>query len=154
MYLRPATLADIPQLTTLFLRLKQGGPYAFIPHDLPTAQRAMRQCVSGPGKYLRVIVAGDVLVAALMGGTQPFWWGKRRYASDYALFSQIPRGGEWLVRDFCGWAWKQPGVVEVLMGQSSGDAIEATRALFEGLGFERVGGIFRLTRYEAMGREA
>lgn len=154
MQLRPATLADIPQLTKLFLRLKQGGAYAFIPHDLPTAQRAMRQCVSGPGKYFRVIEVGGLIVAALMGGTQPFWWGKRRYASDYALFSQAPRAGERLVQDFCAWAWKQPGVVEVLMGQSSGDAIEATAALFDGLGFERAGGIFRLTRYEALGRQA
>lgn len=154
MNVRPATLADISQLTPLFLRLKRSGPYAFVPHDLDDARHAMRCCISAPTKYLGVIELNGEIHAALMGGTEKFWWGKRRFASDYALFSQLPKGGELLVRDFCAWAWRQRGVVEVLLGQSSGDAIGATREFFGSLGFEQAGGIFRLTRYEALGAAA
>jgi hypothetical protein len=154
MQVRRASLTDIPRLTELFLRLKRSGPYGFIPHDLECARKMMRHCIGNPQRWFGVVDVNGEIHAALMGGVEQFWWSKRRYASDLAFFSQVPRGGELLISAFCSWAWKQRGVVEVLLGQSSGDALEATRSLFASLNFEEAGGIFRLTRYDALGAVA
>lgn len=154
MNLRQATHADIPKLVELFIRLKRVGPYAFQPHDLERARKVMRQCISSAQGYLGVVELNEQIYAALMGVTDGFWWGPRRYASDLAFFSQAPRAGELLVKDFCSWAWKQNGVIEVLIGQSSGLDIEATHYLFESLGFDHRGGLYALSRYEAEGKAA
>ena len=147
-------MQDVPALCELFLRLKRAGQYAFTPHDQDQATRTLRQCISSATKYARVVEHEGQIRAVLLGATQQFWWGKRRFASDFALFSQLPGAGQALVQDFCDWAWKQPGVIEVLIGQSSADSIDATQTLFQDMGFERAGGLFRLTRYEALGRAA
>ena len=154
MLLRSATLQDVPALCELFLRLKRAGQYAFIPHDMPQAQRTLRQCISSATKYARVVESRGKICAALLGSTEQFWWGKRRYASDFAFFSQYPGAGKELVENFCSWAWKQPGVIEVLLGQSSGDAVCETTGWFKSLGFEHTGGMYRLTLYTALGRAA
>lgn len=154
MELRDATHPDIANLCELFLRLKRMGPYALQPHDLDRARSTMRRCISSPQGYFKVLEVNGELRGGLMGVVEEFWWSGRRYASDLAIFSQMPRGGELLVRDFCTWAWKQRAVIEVLIGQSSGDSIDATHNLFTSMGFEHAGGLYRLTRYEALGAVA
>lgn len=150
MNLRAATLADVTAIVEYFLKVKRATPYATTTHNVEDMRKTVRQCISSPTKYLGLIEADGVIYAALLGTVEWFWWGRHKYATDYAFWSLCPRGGELLVKDFCGWAWKQPHVLEVLLGQSSGVQIEATHALFTSLGFEHTGGIFRLSRYDAM----
>lgn len=152
--IRLATHADIPALIEHFLRLKRVSPYVTTPHNLDCARATMRRCISSPSGRLALAEHRGKIVGALMGETVQFWWGGRHYATDHAMFSTVPGVGAALIADFCQWAWSRPNVVEVLLGQSSGDEPERTRAMFEGLGFERAGGIYRLSRYDATMRGA
>lgn len=149
MNLRPATLADVPAIVDFFLKVKKGSLYAGFKHNLEDMRLTMRQCISDPQKYLSIIEVEGVVYGALLGTLAWHWWGRHKYATDFAFFSQAPSGGERLMKDFCQWAWKKPHVIEVLVGQSSGMEIEATHSLFTSLGFEHAGGIYRLSRYDA-----
>lgn len=148
--IRQATHADIPVLIELFLRLKRASPYVTAPHSLERARATMRRCISSPSGYLALAEHQGKIVGALMGETIEYWWSGRHYATDHSMFSTMPGAGSALVEDFCRWAWSRPNVLEVLVGQSSGDEPARTRALFEHLGFEYAGGLFRLARYDAM----
>ncbi len=148
--IRQATHADIPQLVEFFLAFKRRSPYATITHDLDRARATMRRCISSPGGYLALAMPEGKIVAALMGETFEHWWSSRHYATDHILVSYQSGAGEALVRDFCRWAWSRPNVVEVLLGQSSGRHVDGAQMFYEGLGFERCGGLYRLSRYEAM----
>lgn len=146
---RPATHSDIPAMCALFLALKRKSDYVTIPHDLERAKATMRRCITSPQAYAGVVEDDGEVVAVLIGVTDTFWWGPRRYVSDIGFYSARWSAGRLLARHFIDWAWRQRGVVEVLMGESSGLGSRATRAFYEDLGFRSVGGMYRLSRYEA-----
>lgn len=154
MIVRAADHSDIPAIVGLFLRLKRASDYVTIPHDVDRSKATIRRCISSPQAYAKVAVSktGEI-VGCFLGVVDALWWSSRRYASDIGFFSQIPGAGDALLDDFESWAWQQNGVVEVLVAQSSGVAVDQTDRWYQGKGYARVGGVFRKTRYEALGQE-
>lgn len=152
--IRLAAHGDIKEIVDLFLRLKRVSDYAFIPHNQERAMLTIRRCISSPQGYAKVSASkSGAITGCLLGVADQLWWSTRRYASDIGFFSQIPGDGQELVADFEAWAWRQNGVVEVLLAQSSGCDVERTDAWYQSLGYTRAGGVFRKTRYEALGQE-
>lgn len=150
MHVRQATHSDIPAIVELLLAMKRQSAYCTIPHDLERVRATIRRCISSPQGYAGVVEFRDKPGAVLLGVADQLWWGPRRYTSDIAYYSAAPGAGILLVRDFIGWSWKQRGVIEVLLGQSSGIELAGTDQFFTALGFERAGGIWRMSRYESL----
>jgi hypothetical protein len=155
MTIRAATHQDIPEIVSLFLRLKRVSDYAMIPHDTERSKATIRKCISSPQAYAKVALSkSGEIVGCLLGVVDSLWWSKLRYASDIGFFSQVPGAGSDLVDDLEAWAWRQNGVVEVLLAQSSGVDVDRTDHWYQSKGYARVGGVFRKTRYEAFGQES
>ena len=151
MHVRQADHGDIPQIVELLLAMKRQSAYRTIPHDLVRVKATIRRCITSPQGYCGVVETGEgALGGVLLGVTDQLWWGPRRSASDIAYYSTAPGAGILLVRDFIDWAWKQRGVVEVLMGQTSGIEVAGVRYFFRAMGFEEAGGVFRLSRYDSL----
>lgn len=150
MHVRQASHSDIPQIVELLLAMKRQGAYRTQPHDLERVRATIRRCISSPQGYAGVVDFRGKVGAVLLGVADTFWWGPRRYTSDITYHSAAPGGGILLVHDFLAWSWKQRGVIEVLLGQTSGIELAETDHFFRAIGFERAGGIWRMSRYESL----
>lgn len=81
----------------------------------------------------------------LIGVTNQVWYSGQKEAYDLMfMVSEEGRGyGGMLARRFVRWARQQPGVVQVILSEALG-ASERTERMYERLGFNYVGKVFRL----------
>jgi hypothetical protein len=146
--IRRATLADVEPMIDMLMRVKRASVYATVSVDKDRARKQMRQCISAPQAYAGVAEVDGKIVGALLGIKDPLWFSRMLEAKDIVFGCVDPKVSTPLLRDFIAWAWRDPRVVNVLMSQSSGQNIERTQQWFASQGFEVVGGVFRLGRYD------
>lgn len=146
--LRPATLADVPAIEDLGQRLKRRSPFATWPYDREQALKTIRTCISSKMGFAWVAERRGKIVAVLLGTVQRMWFSSASVASDFMIYAEQPGAGFALINEFLDWAWSRPSVRSVMIGQSSGIDMGDFDALLTKLNFQRVGGLYEISRFD------
>lgn len=138
--IRLATLADIPAIEQFMLAMKRRTELVTVKVEFERARKIMRQCVSSPQGFAAVAEHGGRITGVLLGIVDNYWFSMDRYASDIAFFSRRRGDGAALLARFKEWADNKSATL--LMGQSSGQHMDATRRFYESQGLVCVGHVF------------
>lgn len=153
MSVRKATLSDVDGILALGMRVKPRTVYATVPVDKVRAHRTCRQCISAPTAFAMVHDDAGKIDAALLGVTEEMWFSSRREAKDIVFVSENPMASCALVEEFKAWSWRDPRVAHCVLAQSSGVNVAGTERWMERMGFERVGGVFMVGRWDVEGQK-
>lgn len=151
--IRTATHSDVDGMLELMLRVKPNSIYAFVPFSKERARKTIRQCISGPQAYAKVAEFEGKIVALLLAVKDQMFFSERLEAKDIVFLCEKPQCSTPLLRDFLAWAWTDQRVANVLMAQSSGIEVARTTEWFQREGFELVGGVFYLNRWDVEGQK-
>lgn len=92
--------------------------------------------------YFRICVKDDEVLGGFFGGIGPTFFSATLIAKDYAWFVKPSARGSCaavaLLADFEEWAQAR-GVRHIVIGQSTGVQMQATKMLYERLGYETIG---------------
>lgn len=143
--IRPATPADYDQLLALGRAMHAESRYAGM--DLHEPKLVQWFDLAAERGFLRVwqdpdgSIQGGLL--AMIGET---WFGRDLLAYDLALFIVPGRRGGIIAARLCQayveWAIAA-GAAEISIGTTTGVQTEAAERLYQGLGFERIGALYR-----------
>lgn len=146
---RPATVADIPEMVAMGRALHDESPrYARLGFDQEKVEQLIRSMVVGtlvtdPTGGALVAEKGGKLVGMIGGFIASPFFSRDKFASDYTFYvrpEQRRRGRAAiaLMRAFEAWAAEQ-GAVDILPGISTMIDAESTVSFYEKLGYERYG---------------
>lgn len=141
---RDATHDDIPALVALGAIMHAESRHSFMAYGAEKVAETLRALI-GSG-FVRVHVKDDVIDGVMVGYMGEPWFSTERVASELALFV-IPgrRGGMaawYLLSEFAAWAEEQ-GAREITLAISTGVRIDETGQMYQRLGYEHVGGVFK-----------
>lgn len=145
----PIVPADFVEVIELGRDMHQESVYRQF--DFSPAKYAMllHMCISDPTTHFaRIAVTGtDEIIGVLLGEISEHYFGTDLIASDYLWYvAPAHRGskaGVMLLKEYQEWA-KDRDAVAIYMGISSGLRPEKTGALLEKLGYDLVGGNYKL----------
>lgn len=102
--IRRATLADLPSIEDMLLRMKGRTEFRTTKVDFDRARLAARQCVSNAGRGFAIVaVHADRITGALFAAVDRWWFSPERFASN--LFFHSTRGdGRAMLAMFKEWA--------------------------------------------------
>lgn len=141
---------DLPDLLRLGRMMHAESRYRFIAFDdRSVVATAVRLIQRGEG-YASLAGEPGKAWAFIVGAKSSYYFAPFQHAHDLALFVDPARRRTWesirVIRafkdGFRAWA-KMQGCVELTMGTTTGVHAEATAKLYERLGMERVGSIFK-----------
>jgi GNAT superfamily N-acetyltransferase len=148
---RQATIEDVTQLVKLGRLMHAEAPALnHASYDEDKVRAAITLAVQGGGVFVHE-TDGEI-DGGFAGMIVERWFSTDRYATDLALFVRQDRRGGFIacrVLDaFIAWCARQ-GVAarDVVIGVSTGVRAWDTGRLYERLGFECIGGIYRLREY-------
>lgn len=146
--IRQGGYTDLQAVFDLGMRLKRRTPYVTVPVDKEQAMKTLRQCISSKNGCIFIDEVSGEPAGVIVGIAEQLWYSSKRYATDLLLYSGAHRGGARLINAFLAWAWAHPAVVDVTMGVSSGLHSRTSHEWFVAQGFERVGGMYQMGRYD------
>lgn len=148
--IRKAKENDILYIIETGHRLHERSGNEDVPIHRPTVFHTLRQFIHHPDKCAIVSEHENVIRGFLLGCAIPFWWDDhdrgRRYATDYAFYSEHRGDGLLMLEAFKEWAWKVPRVVEVACATNVPKGRGVVGALYKRAGFEQVGGMYRVKK--------
>lgn len=144
--IRKATANDLQSIIEMGYRLCDRTPQKHVKRDRPSIAKQLTACMSSAFGCVFVAEHEGKLTGVIVGIAQQYWFSNQRQAVDLMFTSERAGDGIQLLRKYIDWGWSVPGVVEVSIAQSSGIEIERTAALFERVGFARMGGVFSMTQ--------
>jgi GNAT superfamily N-acetyltransferase len=145
--IRQATYSDIPAL--LYLGQVMHAESAYSPYDYNPAKVAELAETLIDAEHGIALVAEDegVIQGAFLGVVYPHWFGDDLVSTDYALFMHPDcRGGTQayrLIKRYIVEA-RAKGAKQIMLANSTGVVPSRVAALFESLGFHRLGYVFEL----------
>lgn len=99
--------------------------------------------IAGKRTCLFVAKRAGAVVGVLLGQEDIFGYCKLRYATDIALYAEVPGAGRKLMQRFERWAFDERKVDQVVMGvMHGGKSARHTEALYGRAGFTYVGGLY------------
>lgn len=141
---RDATLDDIPAMVALGAIMHAESRYSFMAYDGEKVAATLRALI-GTG-FVRVHVKDGEIDGGMVGYMGEPWFSMERVASELALFVVSgKRGGMaawYLLSEFSAWAENQ-GAKEITLAITTGVKVEETGRMYQRLGFEQVGGVFK-----------
>ena len=148
MAIRDLTPMDIERAISLGARMHKESMYRDFDYDKMKCGQLLYRCLSNPDTHFAMVAEKDGrLVGMLLGYITEHYFGRDLIALDYMWFvDQEHRGsraGVELLFAFQDWA-KSKGVAEIYIGLSSGVHAEKTGALLTKLGYDVVGGNYKL----------
>lgn len=143
--IRAATIDDIPALISLGYRMHSESVYAPYSFNEAKVRKVLDVLMAGSGCVF-VFERGGVILGYFLGILTEHWFGDSTLAADLALYV-VPehRGGPaavGLLRAYMNWA-RLVGADDVQIAQSTGVGMERVGHLYQRLGFQPVGGIFK-----------
>lgn len=142
---RAATHDDVPDVIELGRSMHGESWYRYMPFDDQKLGELMHQLVDHG--FLWVHESGDEIDGVLAGFVAECWFSHIKIAGEFGLFVYPDRRGGIaavrLVEAFKRWATEQ-GAWEITLGISTGVRMVETGRLYERLGFECVGGIYKM----------
>lgn len=148
MTLRDLTPFDIEAAISLGARMHKESVYRDFDYDKQKCGQLLYRCLSNPDTHFAMVTETDgKLTGMLLGYISEHYFGRDLIASDY-LWYVLPehrgsRAGLQLLIAFQDWA-KVRNAAEVYMGISSGLHAEKTGALLTKIGYDVVGGNYKL----------
>lgn len=142
--IREATRNDLPSILAWGEMMHQESRFREDRFDEEKVQRLALELMEKQGGILLIGKSG-----MFAGAVRPRWYGPDLYATDLAIYVEpVARGGTEgmrLIRAFIMKA-RSLGVADrnIEIGNSTGVEIERTEKFFSKLGFEKLGGNFRL----------
>jgi len=142
---RDATLDDIPAMVALGAIMHAESRYSFMAYDGEKVAITLKTLMQ-TGGFVRVHVKDGEIDGGMVGYMGEPWFSAERVASELALFV-VPgkRGGMaawYLLSEFSAWAEAQ-GAKEITLAITTGVKVEETGRMYQRLGFEQVGGVFK-----------
>lgn len=142
---RDATLDDIPAMVALGEIMHAESRYSFMAYDGEKVAITLKTLMQ-TGGFVRVHVKDGEIDGGMVGYMGNPWFSGERVASELALFV-VPgkRGGMaawYLLSEFGAWAENQ-GAREITLAITTGVKVEETGRMYQRLGFEQVGGVFK-----------
>tara|TARA_R110000822_G_scaffold74370_3_gene178647 strand:- start:860 stop:1330 length:471 start_codon:yes stop_codon:yes gene_type:complete len=141
--------ADFAEIIELGRQMQQESVYRHFNFSENKCAMLLHTCITNPDTHFaRIAVTGaDEIVGILLGEISEHYFGTDLIASDYLWYvAPAHRGskaGLMLLNDFQAWA-KERSAAEVYIGVSSGVSAEKTGALLCKLGYDLVGGNYKL----------
>lgn len=138
------TEADIPAMLHVGKMMHGESRYSFMEYDGEKVAATIRTLL-GSG-FVRVVRREGEIIGGMIGYMGEPWFSREPVAGELALFV-IPdrRGGmaaAALVNEFVAWATER-GAREITLAISAGVRVEETGRLYERLGFDNIGGVFK-----------
>jgi GNAT superfamily N-acetyltransferase len=126
--------------------LKETGNHQAFEINLDHAIQALLSAIADPKSLVLVAVRGRSIVGFLYATVATFFWSDTPVAVDQLLYvAPEHRGrvyGVHLIREYEKWASTQ-GVTEVRMSIASGITEDRTRTLYQRLGYQPLGYVYR-----------
>ena len=143
--IRVATLDDIDRIVEIGKAMHEESSYCDLPFDSVKVSNLMAGLIDGHGVVFVAEKAGAI-IGGFAGGVAEFWFCDSLHAFDYGLFI-LPehRGGSAAIRllsAFEHWA-KSMGAVWCDVGITTGVHTEKTARMYEKLGYNQSGILFR-----------
>ncbi len=141
---RDATLADIPAMVALGQLMHAESRYSFMAYDGEKVAITLKTLI-GTG-FVRVHERDGEIDGGMVGYMSEAWFSRAKVAAELALFmTPGKRGGMaawYLLSEFSAWAENQ-GAQEITLAITTGVKVEETGRMYQRLGFEQVGGVFK-----------
>lgn len=133
--IRPATLADLPQIIDLSVESVSRDPLP-VQIDREAMAAMGQQLIGNPAHFVWVADVDGRVTACVAAMVQPGFWFKRLQASVLLFYAREPGAGALLLRRFSRWVKARSGIkVAVFECEPGADA--RLLALLERLGFAR-----------------
>ena len=149
---RKATLDDLPALVALGRLMHAEAPeLCHASYSAEKVSRVLKMAIEAGGVFVHINAAQEI-DGGFAGMIVERWFSTDKIATDIALFVRPDRRGGLvavhLIDAFIEWCERQ-GIAarDVVIGVSTGVNADATGRLYERVGFERIGGIYRLRGY-------
>jgi len=135
-------------ILVLGMAMQQEGAYSVIPFDIErSAQSIIHMIINNPDGFGLLAYDGDAPVGMIAGCLAPYFFGQGTLASDFVWYvlpeHRGSRASIRLLKEFRSWA-KEKGADELYMGVTTNVAADRTGQLLERLGFEFVGGNYKV----------
>ena len=148
MGVRPMTTEDLPGALNLGQRMHQESVYRQFDYDENKFGRLLcNYIIRTDDRFAYVGETNGVLSGVFLGSISPHYFGNDLVASDTLWYvapqSRGSRAGLQLLRAFERWA-KTKNAAEIYVGISSGLSIDKTGNMLQRLGYDVVGGNYKL----------
>ena len=144
MIVRPIQEKDLAACIHMGARMHRASDYAALEYSPERCLGLGRQAIDDPAHVWLVALLGDDIVGMMGGYCGSAYFSDDQVANDYLVYvTPEQRGGRaflMLVKAFVSWATEQ-GAKQIRLGNSA--MIADVGRLYERLGFDRVGGIYR-----------
>jgi hypothetical protein len=144
-----ATPADLAEILDLGQQMHAESAFRYFDLDIQKCAMLFHTCITNPETHFIRVAVGPTneVIGVFAGQISEYYFGRDLIASDY-LWYVTPeyrgsRAALALLRDFHKWA-EDRNAAEVYIGISTGVSAEKTGALLEKLGYNLVGGNYKL----------
>jgi len=147
MDIRQLTEADIPQIIHLGRLMHDESQYSYLHFSPDKVIAKCNDALVNPQIQCWVTVKDETVTGMMAGQVFEYEFGQSLIASDILVFvSPEHRGGTAflrLVKEYIEWS-KSLSAEMIFLNQTTGTAQEAVARLYQRIGFESVGGIYRM----------
>ena len=133
--IRPATIADLPQIIDLSVESVSRDP---LPVQIDRVAMVVmgKQLIGNPSHFVWVAVVDGRVTACVAAMVQPGFWFKKLQASVILFYAREPGAGALLLRRFSRWVKSRSGI-KVAVFELEPNVDPRILALLERLGFAR-----------------
>ena len=146
MNIRLATPNDFPAMLDMGAHMHAAGKYAFLPYDRPKLIHLLTALHTSPNGLLVLATEDERPIGMIIAFVEEYYFCHAKLARDLLVWvEESGRGGlagSRLIGFFDDWA-KSRGAVETCLCDTNGSSRERIGALYQRLGYERVGGIYK-----------
>ena len=145
MKIEPLKHGDVESCIMLGFLMHKESALNDIPFNIPKMRSIANACLTHPDWSCHTAKVNDIVVGIVVGLINEFWFSSERYAMDLALYVHPEyRGSSAAIRlltEFTKWC-STKNVKQIRMGESTRVNPEATKKLYEKVGFEVAGQLF------------
>jgi GNAT superfamily N-acetyltransferase len=146
MKVRTITEADIPVLVDMGAKAHEESKYKGLSFSVDKCTELCHRLIGDSNLLCVVAVKEDMIVGILAASANPTYFSCDRTASDILIYVLPKHRGSWaffvLCSEYLRWA-KESGAKIIFLSNTTGYEPEKVGKLYQKLGFEQVGGIYR-----------
>lgn len=133
--IRPATIADLPQIIDLSVESVSRDPLP-VQIDREAMAAMGKQLIGNPSHFVWVAVVDGRVTACVAAMVQPGFWFRKLQASVILFYAREPGAGALLLRRFSRWVKSRSGI-KLAVFECEPNVDPRILALLERLGFAR-----------------
>ena len=147
MIIRPITIDDIPALIGIGRKVHQESEYNVMSFNPQKCELLCHSIITNPDMFGRVTVKEGVIIGVVVAGVCPTYFSDELNASDLLVYVLPEYRGTraffMLCIEYIAWA-KIMGARLIFLRNSTGIEPEKTGNLYQRMGFQHIGGIYRM----------